>query len=230
MDRPSSASGLSDSKAFVLSGVRFRGILDIAHLEIDACRITAIVGPSGSGKTTLLRCLNRLTTPESGRILFQGRPLETLDPVQLRRRVVMLAQLPVVFPGGVGENLAIGCRLSEKPVPDAEAMKTMLQRVGLDKRLDEEAARLSGGEKQRLSLARVMLMDPEVLLLDEPSASLDGQTEEQIFSLITDFCRERCKTLILVTHSEEEFSGYYDLQVRMRAGRVQDIHRRAGEM
>jgi putative ABC transport system ATP-binding protein len=217
-----------DTRAFELSGIRFREILDIEHLELDSCRISAIVGPSGGGKTTLLRCLNRMTTPDAGRILFEGQPLEAIDPVQLRRRVVMLAQMPVIFPSSVEENLLIGCRLAEKPLPDREAMRAMLLRVGLGKPFDEDAARLSGGEKQRLSLARVMLMDPEVLLLDEPSASLDGETEEQIFTLITEFCRERCKTLVMVTHSEAEFSGYYDALVRIRAGRVESVRQREG--
>jgi putative ABC transport system ATP-binding protein len=214
------------SRAFVLSGVRFGEILDIEHLELDSCRISAVVGPSGGGKTTLLRCLNRMTTPDTGQILFLGQPLEAIDPVELRRRVVMLAQMPVIFPGNVEENLQIGCRLAEKALPEREAMTAILRRVGLDKGLEEEAARLSGGEKQRLSLARVMLMDPEVLLLDEPSAALDGETEGQIFGLITDYCRERCKTLVLVTHSEAEFSGYYDTLVRIRAGRVESVRRR----
>jgi putative ABC transport system ATP-binding protein len=218
--------GEAGAEAFVLTGVRFRQILDIEHLVLAACRISAIVGPSGGGKTTLLRCLNRMTTPDEGEIRFQGQPLESIEAVTLRRRVVMLAQMPVIFPGNVEENLRIGCRFAEKPLPDPEAMRTMLSRVGLDKDLGDEASRLSGGEKQRLSLARVMLMDPEVLLLDEPSASLDGETEAQVFTLITDYCRERCKTLVMVTHSEAEFSGYYDTLVRVRAGRVESVQQR----
>jgi putative ABC transport system ATP-binding protein len=216
----------SAGDAFVLTGVRFQRILDIEHLVLESCRISAIVGPSGGGKTTLLRCLNRMTTPDEGEIVFQGRSLESLDPIDLRRRVVMLAQMPVIFPGNVEENLTIGCRLAEKALPDRDPMRAMLSRVGLAKGLEDDAARLSGGEKQRLSLARVMLMDPEVLLLDEPSASLDGETEAQVFSLITDYCRERCKTLVMVTHSEEEFSGYYDKLVRIRGGRVESVRRR----
>jgi putative ABC transport system ATP-binding protein len=226
MDRGNSEGHGQSPPVFDLAGIRYREVLDIERLELDSCRISAIVGPSGGGKTTLLRCLNRLTSPEAGRILFRGEPLEAIDPVELRRQVVMLGQMPVIFPGTVADNLAIGCRFSQKPLPDTEAMKAMLHRVGLEKQLEEDAARLSGGEKQRLALARVMLMDPEVLLLDEPSASLDGETEEQIFSLITEFCRERCKTLVMVTHSEAEFSGYYDTLVRIRAGQIESVRRR----
>ncbi|MBN1836002.1 MAG: ATP-binding cassette domain-containing protein [Spirochaetales bacterium] len=217
------------AKAFVLAGVRYRDILDIERLQLDSCRISAVVGPSGGGKTTLLRCLNRLTSPDSGEILFHGQPIEHIDPVDLRRRVVMLAQLPVIFPGDVQENLLAGCRFSERPLPEQDALTAMLRRVGLNKPLEEDAARLSGGEKQRLALARVMLMDPEVLLLDEPSASLDGETEEQIFELITAFCRERCRTLVMVTHSEAEFSGYYDTLVRIRSGRVESVRQREAD-
>jgi putative ABC transport system ATP-binding protein len=213
-----------DAEAFTLLEVRYGDILDIRRLEIPDCRISAVVGPSGGGKTTLLRLLNRLASPDSGSILFRGRPLPELDPVQLRRKVVMLAQMPVVFPGTLGENLTAGCRLAEKPLPPRAQQEAMLRKVGVQKGLEEEAGRLSGGEKQRLALARVMLMDPEVLLLDEPSASLDEETESQIFSLITDYARERCKTLVMVTHSEKEFSGYYDLLVRIRRGAVQSVH------
>ncbi len=214
------------SPVFVLSRVRFKSVLDIERLELPSCQVSAIVGPSGGGKTTLLRLLNRMTTPDSGSILFAGEPLQSLDPVALRRRVVMLAQMPVIFPGTVEENLLIGFRLAEKEQRGREAVGSMMARVGLDTDLASDAGQLSGGEKQRLALARVMLMDPEVLLLDEPSASLDEQTEKRIFELVTDFCRERCKTLVLVTHSEKEFIGYYDTLVRIKQGRVEEVTER----
>jgi len=209
--------------AFTLSNIRFKDVLDIDNLQIDACKVSAIVGPSGGGKTTLLRILNRMTTPDSGRVLFFGEPVEEMDPVQLRRRVTMLTQMPVIFTGTVRENLLIGCRLAEKEEPAPDAVQAIMARVGLNKELSADAARLSGGEKQRLALARVMLMDPEVMLLDEPSASLDEETEVLIFDLVTKFCCERCKTLVMVTHSEKGFTGYYDTLVRIRDGRVAQI-------
>jgi putative ABC transport system ATP-binding protein len=215
--------------AFVLSQVRFKNILYIEGLELASCRVSAVVGPSGGGKTTLLRLLNRITTPDSGSISFAGQPLQSFDPIRLRRRVIMVAQMPVIFPGTVEENLLIGCRLAEKEPPGRESIGSMMARVGLGTDLASDADRLSGGEKQRLALARVMLMDPEVLLLDEPSASLDEQTERLIFELVTDFCRERCKTLVLVTHSEKEFTGYYDALIRIKQGRVDEVLRRGND-
>ena len=218
----------AQAPAFALSEIRFKQVLDIESLQIDACRVSAIVGPSGGGKTTLLRLLNRMTTPDSGQILFFGQAVEQMDPVQLRRRVVMLTQMPVIFGGTVGENLLIGCRLAERETPQPQAVTAIMSRVGLDKQLDADAGQLSGGEKQRLALARVMLMDPEVMLLDEPSASLDEETEILIFDLVTEYCRECCKTLVMVTHSERGFTGYYDTLIRIREGRVEGVtHKRA---
>jgi putative ABC transport system ATP-binding protein len=214
--------------AFQLEDVRFKGVLNIESLRIEACRVSAIVGPSGGGKTTLLRILNRMTTPDTGRVLFFGQSIEQMDPVHLRRRVVMLTQMPVIFAGTVRENLLIGSRLAEKEEPEDGAIAAIMSRVGLGKDLSADAARLSGGEKQRLALARVMLMDPQVMLLDEPSASLDEQTEIRIFDLVTEFCRERCKTLIMVTHSEKGFTGYYDILIRIREGKVEQVAHKSG--
>jgi len=225
METPATAQ----TPAFKLSEIRFKDVLDIESLQIDACRISAIVGPSGGGKTTLLRILNRMTTPDSGRILFFGESVEQMDPVQLRRRVVMLTQMPVIFGGTVDENLLIGCRLAERETPQPQAVTAIMSRVGLDKELDTDAGQLSGGEKQRLALARVMLMDPEVMLLDEPSASLDEETEILIFDLVTEYCRERCKTLVMVTHSERGFTGYYDTLIRIRDGRVEGVTHKNGK-
>ena len=220
-----SAAGVT---AFTLSKISFKDVLNIESLQIDACKVSAIVGPSGGGKTTLLRILNRMTTPDSGVVSFFGESVEQMDPVDLRRRVVMLTQMPVIFAGTVQENLLIGSRLAEKEEPAPDAVQAIMSRVGLEKDLSADAAQLSGGEKQRLALARVMLMDPEVMLLDEPSASLDEETEIRIFDLVTEFCRERCKTLILVTHSEKGFTGYYDSLVRIRDGRVEQVTHESG--
>jgi putative ABC transport system ATP-binding protein len=141
----------------------------------DACGsvpwdgVTALVGPSGSGKSTLLRCCNRLEVPTSGRVLFRGDDIAALDPLQLRRRVGMVFQRPTPFPGTVGENLQV----AEPSISDLTAA-SMLRQVGLDASfLDREAKELSGGEAQRVCLARTLVTEPEVVLMDEVTSSVD---------------------------------------------------------
>ncbi len=187
---------------FQLKNIRLHKILHIPDLIIEGNRITCITGESGGGKTTLLKLLNRMKTPDAGTITYLGQPLESYDPVQLRRQVVMMAQDSLVFPGSIRENLLIGLRFSEKPGVSDDVLKSMMEMVKLRKTLDEDPSNLSGGEKQRLALGRVLLMYPEVLLLDEPSSSLDEETESLVISRITDYVHKRGKTLVMVTHSK----------------------------
>ena len=156
----------SEKPVFTLNKVKFKDILYIKKLTIKEKKTTAIVGRSGSGKTTLLKHLNKLISPYGGTIYYRDIPLEAIDAVTLRREVVMMPQTPVIFEGNIRENLLIGLKFSEKKLPPDNKLMDMLHVVGLDKKLDEPAHRLSGGEKQRLALARVMLMEPRVWLLD----------------------------------------------------------------
>ncbi len=158
--------------------------------------ITAIVGPSGSGKSTLLRLLNRLDVPTSGSILLDGTDLAELDPQSLRRRVAMVFQRPLVFPGTVIDNLTV----AHPDLADTEAVAA-LNRVGLGEvRLDQDAESLSGGEAQRLALARVLLNDPEVLLADEVTSSLDREAAAAIDQLLLKLAAEGM-TIVAVTHN-----------------------------
>jgi putative ABC transport system ATP-binding protein len=128
-----------------------------------------IVGPSGGGKTTLLRLLNRLEVPTSGEIRFRGDPLDSLDPLVLRRRVGMVFQRPAPFPGSVRDNLLVA-----DPAAVNGSLAAALVAAGLGESfLDRSADDLSGGETQRLCLARTLVTEPEVLLMDEPTSALD---------------------------------------------------------
>lgn len=194
---------------FEISDLRFKHILHIDHLVLDRA-VTCLVGPSGSGKTTLLRHLNRLCEPDGGTVRYHGVPLTELDPVALRRRVVMLGQTPVLYGSNVADNLQIGLRLAQKEPAGVRALEETLRQVGLDKALDAPCHKLSGGEKQRLCLGRVLLMDAETYLLDEPSAALDKATEDFVAALLADFVQKRGRSLIIVTHSQQvsdRFSG-----------------------
>lgn len=204
---------------FKLTNINFKDILDIPSLVINK-PITCIVGSSGSGKTTLLRMLNCLNVPDAGTIVYNGQELSKTDTIKLRRKVIMLGQTPVIYSGTIEDNLQIGLEFSKKLPASNSAMKEVLERVELNKPLTDSCANLSGGEKQRLCLARVMLMDADTYLLDEPSAALDKETELFIIDNFTKFVLENNKELIMVTHSEQIAEKFPDSIIRIEKGKV----------
>ena len=135
--------------------------------------------------------LNDLQSPTSGTIEYNGKLISDYYPIQLRRDVVMLGQTPPIFDGTVKDNLLMGLRLSEKPFPNDDALRSALQTVSLDKQLEDSTSSLSGGEKQRLAFARIVLMDPPVYLLDEPTSALDSDTERRVMKQFTELARKR---------------------------------------
>ncbi|HFF3743139.1 ABC transporter ATP-binding protein [Bacillus cereus] len=188
---------------FILKNVIYKDILHIPYLQIQKEKITCIIGESGSGKSTLLRMLNDLQSPTSGTIEYNGKLISDYHPIQLRRDIVMLGQTPPIFDGTVKDNLLMGLRLSEKPFPNDDALRSALQTVSLDKQLEDSASSLSGGEKQRLAFARIVLMDPPVYLLDEPTSALDSDTERHVMKQFTELARKKKKTIIFITHSQQ---------------------------
>lgn len=148
-----------------------RTVLRGIDLRIPARGITVVVGPSGSGKSSLLRLINRLDAPETGTIRVLGEDIAAADPRVLRRRVGMVFQRPVPFPGSVRDNLRVGA-----PSATDEILRDLLIRGGLDATLlAREATELSGGEAQRMCLARTLSTEPSLLLLDEPTSALDAE-------------------------------------------------------
>jgi putative ABC transport system ATP-binding protein len=208
---------------FKLVNIKFKNILDIPSLVINK-PITCIVGSSGSGKTTLLRMLNCLNVPDLGTIIYNDQELSKTDTIKLRRKVVMLGQTPVIYGGTIEDNLQIGLEFSKKLPASKSAMKEVLERVELNKPLNDSCANLSGGEKQRLCLARVMLMDADTYLLDEPSAALDKETELFIIDNFTKFVLENNKELIMVTHSEQIAEKFPDSIIRIEKGKVTEAY------
>ena len=207
---------------FLLSHVRYKDILDIPHLEIPQGQITCIVGRSGSGKTTLVKLLNRMITPDTGTILYRGTPITEIDPIELRRNVVMLPQTPIMFDGTVRENLLIGREFSGRsPIEDAR-LQGILEVMDLHKSLDDDASTLSGGEKQRIALGRVLVMRPDVAVLDEPSSALDEGTERTVIDRVIAGAREFDVTIIMVTHARAMAEAVADNLIEIVAGRVVD--------
>jgi ABC-type multidrug transport system ATPase subunit len=182
-------------------------LLEAVSFQVRPGERLALLGASGSGKSTLLRLLVRLDDPESGDLRFQGAPLVAQDPLVLRRQVRLVPQHAVALPGTVADNLQVAARLAQATLGPAE-QEALLDRVGLAPELrDRSAERLSGGELQRLALARALISDPLVLALDEPTAHLDLPAARQLMGAASGV-----STLLVATH---------DLAVvRDRASRV----------
>ena len=176
-----------------------RRVLDEVTASIPAAGITVVSGPSGAGKTTLLRLCNRLEVPDAGKVSYRGQPLDELDPLTLRRRVGMVFQRPTPFPGTLADNLAVA-----HPDASTAELSTALTRVALDPGLlGQEARTLSGGELQRMCLARTLVTGPETLLLDEPTSALDAQPKQVFETTARDLAAQGI-TIIWVTHDDAQ--------------------------
>jgi putative ABC transport system ATP-binding protein len=177
--------------------------------------VTAVIGPSGAGKSTLLRTCNRLEAPTSGTVCYRNDNVATLDPLHLRRRVGMVFQQPTPFPGSVLENL----RVAEPALTEDNAVAA-LGRARLDPDfLHRPATELSGGEAQRVCLARTLVTDPDVLLMDEPTSSLDPQARGALEQLALDLSAGEV-SVVWVTHDLSQMRRIADSVVVMIGGRV----------
>lgn len=188
---------------FELEKVKVNKIIAIDDLSIADQAVTCVVGQSGSGKSTLLRLLNNLNSPDAGKILYQGQSLQEMDPVNLRRKITMVSQTPVIFEGTVRDNLLIGLQFSGQDNVSDEVLEQILKRMSLTKELNTDAADLSGGEQQRLALARVLLLNAEVYLLDEPSSALDDATATNMIQAFIKQVKNAGSTIIMVTHDRK---------------------------
>ncbi len=190
-------------------------ILSQLNIDVPLGGITVLVGASGSGKSTMLRLLNRLDDPLAGEVRWGGRPLTDWDPTELRRRVAMVFQQPAVFAGTVLENLRVA-----KPDLSVDAAAAALGRVDLGRDLlDQEASTLSGGEAQRMCLARSLLTDPEVVLADEPTSSLDVDARRTLEDLALSLAANGV-SIVWVTHDVEQLRRLADHVVVIAAGHV----------
>lgn len=181
-----------------------RPVLSGVDLEVAPGTVAAIAGPSGGGKSSVLRCVNRLLEPPVGTVHVEGRDVTTGDPVELRRRVGMVFQQPVALPGTVAENVRFGPVQAGRTLSDTQVGE-LLELAGLESGLaGRPADELSGGQIQRVALARCLANDPAVLLADEPTSALDPAARNAVEEALGRIVAERGVTVLLVTHDLEQ--------------------------
>ena len=215
-----------------VSGFGYAEILKGVDAGMPDGEITAVVGPSGAGKSTLLRAINRLIEPTSGEIYLDGEPTSRLDPLELRRRVGMVFQIPALFGSSVEEAVLYGARLSGR---DADPRR-MLEMVGLDASLAErDPQALSVGQHQRVSVASALALEPEALLLDEPTSALDEAARRRIEDLVRDLNSRLGLTMVFVSHDLSQVERVADRVVVLAEGKSvgewdrEDFFSRPGE-
>lgn len=198
-------------------------ILKDVSLQFIDNKITALIGPSGSGKSTLLRCLNRLWEPPAGTVFLDNQDITGMDVISLRRQVGMVLQTAVLFPGTIADNIAYGPGLKGETL-SRERIVELLEMVSLEGELiDKPADALSGGQAQRVSIARTLANRPEVLLLDEPTSALDPAATRAIEATLVNLCRTFGLTVILVSHSLDQVERVADQSALLVKGEVAEV-------
>jgi putative ABC transport system ATP-binding protein len=196
-----------------------RKLVEDISVQMRVGEVLAVVGPSGAGKSSFLRLLNRLDEPTAGTVLLEGVDYHLIPPRELRRRVGMVTQRAFLFPGTVYQNVGFGPRQRGEVISEMRA-EELLARVGLSGYAERDVANLSGGEAQRVSLARALANSPLVLLLDEPTSALDDEAKAQVEGLIGDIIRDTRLTCVMVTHDFAQAARMATRVMVMQGGRA----------
>ncbi len=190
-----------------------------ATFQVRSGEVLAIVGPSGAGKSSLLRLLNRLDEPTGGTVYVEGVDYKQIEPQELRRKLGLVTQRPFLFPGTVAGNLRFGPAQRGDTLSDS-VVDDLLERVGLRGYATRGVANLSGGEAQRVSVARTLANAPLILLLDEPTSALDEASKLGVEALLQEIVRDQQLTCVMVTHDTAQAERLADRALVMQEGRI----------
>jgi D-methionine transport system ATP-binding protein len=202
-----------------------RVALDSADLHVAKGEVFGVVGRSGAGKSTLIRTINRLETPDAGKVFVDGQEITALNPAELRaarRRIGMIFQhFNLLNAKTIAENVAFPLRLEGRPEAEVKARTAeLLERLGLSEHANKHPAQLSGGQKQRVGIARALACGPSVLLCDEATSALDPETTEDILTLLDQLNRELGLTIVLITHQMEVVRRVCDRVAVLKDGKI----------
>jgi tungstate transport system ATP-binding protein len=197
-------------------------VLEIDSLSVETGEVLAIVGPNGAGKSTLFLVLARLLKANHGQIIFYGRPIDSFQDLEYRRQIALVLQEPLLMDMSVYENVALGLKFRKKSKTDIDDRVThWLDRLGVAHLSDRPARKLSGGEAQRVSLARAFVLQPDLLLLDEPFTSLDAPTRIRLLEDLRSVLTETRMTTIFITHDLQEALKLATRMAVILSGRIE---------
>lgn len=201
-----------------IENVSFKGIIRYPDITLESGKVHVITGESGCGKSTLLRLINNTLSPDTGSITVGGKTVAQWEPLALRQQVSLVAQESFTFPGTIMENFETVHRLRGIPTPEETVMAEMASLCRVKFPLDHRVENLSGGERHRLFIAMFLMLKPQVLMLDEPTAALDEKNTVQVISNIVQFCRQERITLLIVSHDREIAEQFSENTLELRRG------------
>ncbi len=200
-----------------------REVLRVDQLVLKKGCIYGVIGPSGAGKSTLLRIINLLTPPSEGVVFYEGNPVPSnkQDQLKLQRRMAMVFQKTLLFRDSVWNNVAYGLKARGFSKEETkQRVDHLLEQVGLSEYSTRRADTLSGGEAQRVAITRAVAFEPDLLLLDEPTANLDPSNIEQIEKMITTMAQDRDITIVMVTHNIFQARRIADQVIFINQGKI----------
>ncbi|NPV92546.1 MAG: ATP-binding cassette domain-containing protein [Firmicutes bacterium] len=196
-------------------------ILEVDRLALSEGQVMGVMGPNGAGKTSLLLVLASLIPPTSGTVRYRGEDLARMDLVRWRRRTAMVFQEPLLLDTTVRENVATGLKIRRVPPAEQKTrVSEWMDRLKIEHLARRSVRNLSGGEAQRVSLARALVLEPEILFLDEPFSALDRDTREKMLEELSAILRATRTTTVFVTHRQSEASFLADTIIHIEQGRI----------